>query len=181
MRPNGRKEGEAWGFVCTVGFCQQRGCPALYQHTPLHGPAPSYRLYVRTIASMCNRYTAPNELDVECFWPVDARHSPKLWQPSVYSRALGSLIRRDGYAVGYCRELVVGQSALIPWFAKESSCRTAPTMPGPKRLRRSPVTSMPRPGASAASFRRKSSLSLAGSPAAICGGTSGAVMAELGG
>ena len=67
---------------------------------------------------MCNRYTAPNEVDVERLWHVGARNQPKLWQPSVYPRAQGPFIRRDRQDSGYSRELVIGQWALIPWFAK---------------------------------------------------------------
>ena len=71
---------------------------------------------------MCNRYVAPEEAEVERFWNLTARDQrPKLWQGllTVYPRAPGPFIRRRRHAVGYERELVVGQWGLIPWFAKE--------------------------------------------------------------
>jgi len=71
---------------------------------------------------MCNRYVAPEEAEVERFWNLTARDQrPKLWQGllTVYPRAPGPFIRRRRDAVGYERELVVGQWGLIPWFAKE--------------------------------------------------------------
>ena len=71
---------------------------------------------------MCNRYVAPEEAEVERFWNLTARYQrPKLWQGllTVYPRAPGPFIRRRRDAVGYERELVVGQWGLIPWFAKE--------------------------------------------------------------
>ena len=71
---------------------------------------------------MCNRYVSPEEAEVERYWGLSARDQrPKLWQGllTVFPRAPGPLIRRRGDAVGYERELVVGQWGLIPWFAKE--------------------------------------------------------------
>lgn len=71
---------------------------------------------------MCNRYVSPEEAEVERFWGLTrADLRPKLWQGllTVYPRAPGPFIRRRRDAVGYERELVVGQWGLIPWFAKE--------------------------------------------------------------
>ena len=71
---------------------------------------------------MCNRYVSPEEAEVERFWGLTrADLRPKLWQGllTVYPRARGPFIRRRRDAVGYERELVVGQWGLIPWFAKE--------------------------------------------------------------
>lgn len=67
---------------------------------------------------MCNRYTPPTELDIERLWHIGARNQPRWWEPAMYPRAQGPFIRNARGGEGDDRELVVGQWALIPWFAK---------------------------------------------------------------
>ncbi len=64
---------------------------------------------------MCNRYVSPTQAEIERFWHVGA-HNPVHWAGGgVFPRAPGPFIRinREGEA-----EMVVGQWALIPVFAK---------------------------------------------------------------
>lgn len=68
---------------------------------------------------MCNRYIPPEVAEIERFWGLPRAHQPDLWPREVFPRAPGPFIRRRRDAVGYERELVVGQWGLIPWFAKE--------------------------------------------------------------
>jgi putative SOS response-associated peptidase YedK len=68
---------------------------------------------------MCNRYTTPEENEVERFWRVGRGNQPPLWPRGVFPRTPGTFIRRARDDAGYSRELVVGQWGLIPWFAKE--------------------------------------------------------------
>lgn len=62
---------------------------------------------------MCTRYITPTDADIERIWrirPIDA------WPArEVFPRAPGVFIRRADDAA----EVVVGQWALIPWFAKQ--------------------------------------------------------------
>ncbi|APW37139.1 DUF159 family protein [Rhodoferax koreense] len=67
---------------------------------------------------MCNRYTSPQETDVERFWDLPRGKTLPLWPPTQFPRSPGPFIRRAREDAGYSRELVVGQWALIPWFAK---------------------------------------------------------------
>lgn len=68
---------------------------------------------------MCNRYIPPAVAEIERFWSLPRAHQPDLWPREIFPRAPGPFIRRRRDAVGYERELVVGQWGLIPWFAKE--------------------------------------------------------------
>ncbi|MBB1601910.1 SOS response-associated peptidase [Variovorax sp. UMC13] len=68
---------------------------------------------------MCNRYIPPEVAEIERFWSLPRAHQPDLWPREIFPRAPGPFIRRRRDAVGYERELVVGQWGLIPWFAKE--------------------------------------------------------------
>ena len=67
---------------------------------------------------MCNRYTPPDQLDVEREWEISRRNPNRWWEPILFPRAQGPFIRRARDDAGYSRELVVGQWALISWFAK---------------------------------------------------------------
>ncbi|APW38428.1 DUF159 family protein [Rhodoferax koreense] len=67
---------------------------------------------------MCNRYTSPEDLDIERFWNTPRGKTLPLWPPTQFPRSPGPFIRRARDDAGYSRELVVGQWALIPWFAK---------------------------------------------------------------
>lgn len=67
---------------------------------------------------MCNRYTAPDALDIEREWHVGNRNQPRWWDDVLFPRGRGPFIRRARDDAGYSRELVVGQWGLIPWFAK---------------------------------------------------------------
>jgi putative SOS response-associated peptidase YedK len=70
---------------------------------------------------MCNRYTSPSDGDIERQWHL-GRSQP--WRAAgVYPRAPGPFIRaaRSVSATSasvVSSELVIGQWALIPWFAK---------------------------------------------------------------
>ncbi|MDM0090329.1 MULTISPECIES: SOS response-associated peptidase family protein [unclassified Variovorax] len=68
---------------------------------------------------MCTRYIPPEMAEIERFWGLPRGHQPDLWPREIFPRAPGPFIRRRRDAVGYERELVVGQWGLIPWFAKE--------------------------------------------------------------
>jgi putative SOS response-associated peptidase YedK len=46
-------------------------------------------------------------------------NQPPLFPRQMFPRSPGPFIRRARHSTGYERELVVGQWALIPWFAKE--------------------------------------------------------------
>ena len=65
---------------------------------------------------MCNRYVAPAQGDIERHWHLGARQGVGRWAPGVFPRAPGPFIRaRAGQ-----RELVAGQWALVPHFAKSA-------------------------------------------------------------
>jgi len=66
---------------------------------------------------MCNRYVAPAQGDIERHWHLGARQPVGRWAPGVYPRAPGPFIRARQGQAGQ-RELVAGQWALIPHFAK---------------------------------------------------------------
>jgi putative SOS response-associated peptidase YedK len=67
--------------------------------------------------AMCTRCITPEQGDVERFWQITGRN-PMNWARDVYPGYQDPFNRaaRDGSATP---ELVVGQWALIPWFAKE--------------------------------------------------------------
>jgi putative SOS response-associated peptidase YedK len=67
---------------------------------------------------MCNRYTAPSDLDIEREWHIGGRNPLPIWAPTQFPRSQGPFIRRARHDAGFARELVVGQWGLIPWFAK---------------------------------------------------------------
>jgi len=66
---------------------------------------------------MCTRYISPETGDIERHWHVGARHAPP-WVRDVFPRYLAPFIRAARHSTSYERELVVGQWALVPWFAK---------------------------------------------------------------
>lgn len=68
---------------------------------------------------MCHRYIPPEAAEIERFRGLPRAHQPDLWPREIFPRAPGPVIRRRRDAVGYERELVVGQWGLIAWFAKE--------------------------------------------------------------
>lgn len=66
---------------------------------------------------MCTRYISPEAGDIERAWHIGAR-TP--WRAGeVFPNYLAPFIRRSRETAEPARELVVGQWALIPWFAKE--------------------------------------------------------------
>jgi putative SOS response-associated peptidase YedK len=67
---------------------------------------------------MCNRYTPPEQAEIERFWALGHRSTPG-WPRQIFPRSPGPFIRRAADAAEFQRELVVGQWGLIPWFAKE--------------------------------------------------------------
>ncbi|WP_374005835.1 SOS response-associated peptidase [Delftia lacustris] len=68
---------------------------------------------------MCNRYTSPQELDIERAWHVGRQSPNRWWDTTVFPRGTGVFIRRARDNAGYSRELVAGQWGLIPFYAKE--------------------------------------------------------------
>ena len=66
---------------------------------------------------MCNRYTSPEQREIEEFWQIGAGR-PLSWPKNIFPRAPGPFIRRARDDAGFSRELVVGQWGLIPWFSK---------------------------------------------------------------
>lgn len=66
---------------------------------------------------MCNRYTSPDEAEIERYWHI-GQHKPWRGQTEVFPRALGAFIRCAPDSAENEREFVVGQWGLIPWFAK---------------------------------------------------------------
>lgn len=74
---------------------------------------------------MCTRYISPEARDIEGLWHVGGR-TPLRWTRDMYPRYQGPFIRRARESADYERELVVGQWALVPWFAKTAKL-TYPT------------------------------------------------------
>ena len=68
---------------------------------------------------MCNRYVAPAQGDIERHWRLGAQQPAGRWAPGVYPRAPGPFIRAHKGQPGQ-RELVAGQWALVPHFAKSA-------------------------------------------------------------
>lgn len=66
---------------------------------------------------MCTRYIAPQTGDIERHWQVGARN-PLNWTREMFPRYAGPFIRAARDKAAFERELVVGQWALVPWFAK---------------------------------------------------------------
>ncbi len=65
---------------------------------------------------MCTRYISPETADVERAWHIGGRQP---WRPGeMFPRYPGPFIRRARDSAEPGRELVVGQWALVPWFAK---------------------------------------------------------------
>jgi putative SOS response-associated peptidase YedK len=68
---------------------------------------------------MCTRYITPEALAIEQHWHVGARNPPLKWAHDMFPSFQGPFIRAARDSTEPTRELVVGQWALIPWFAKE--------------------------------------------------------------
>lgn len=66
---------------------------------------------------MCTRYISPEVGDIERHWHIGARNPPP-WVRDVFPRCQGPFIRARRDAATFEPELVVGQWALVPWFAK---------------------------------------------------------------
>ena len=66
---------------------------------------------------MCTRYISPEAGDIERHWHVGARNAPP-WVRDVFPRYLAPFIRAARHSATLERELVVGQWALVTWFAK---------------------------------------------------------------
>jgi putative SOS response-associated peptidase YedK len=71
---------------------------------------------------MCTRYISPETRDIESHWHIGARNLPP-WVRDVFPRYSAPFIRAAKHSTSYQRELVVGQWALVPWFA------TTPKLP----------------------------------------------------
>lgn len=71
-----------------------------------------------TVGGMCTRYISPEVGDIERQWHVGARN-PVTWARDVFPNYQAPFIRAAPDSTTYERQLVVGQWALIPWFAKE--------------------------------------------------------------
>ncbi|MDO9072233.1 MAG: SOS response-associated peptidase family protein [Rubrivivax sp.] len=68
---------------------------------------------------MCTRYISPEAGDIERHWHIGAR-TPQPWPRDMFPRYAGPFIRAARDSAEYRRELVVGQWALVPWFAKSA-------------------------------------------------------------
>ena len=66
---------------------------------------------------MCTRYISPEAGDIERHWHIGAR-DPLHWPRDMFPRYQGPFIRAARNSAHFERELVVGQWALVPWFAK---------------------------------------------------------------
>lgn len=66
---------------------------------------------------MCNRYSAPDQAAIERCWHIGGRNPPRWWAREIFPRAQGPFIRAG---VDGTRELVLGQWALVPDFARSS-------------------------------------------------------------
>jgi putative SOS response-associated peptidase YedK len=71
---------------------------------------------------VCTRYISPEAGDIERLWHVGAR-TPASWPRELFPRYRGPFVRAARQAAVPQREFVVGQWALVPWFA------TTPTLP----------------------------------------------------
>jgi len=74
---------------------------------------------------MCTRYISPEAGDIERLWRLGPR-SPAGWPRELYPRYAGPFLRAARPGTGAPetareRELVVGQWALVPWFAKSAT------------------------------------------------------------
>ncbi len=67
---------------------------------------------------MCTRYISPEAGDIERHWQVGAGNPPLQWAHDMFPNYAGAFIRARRETSEPARELVVGQWALIPWFAK---------------------------------------------------------------
>jgi putative SOS response-associated peptidase YedK len=70
------------------------------------------------IDPVCNRYVSPDDAAIERFWQV--RPGAPWHCASVYPRAPGPFIHRAPATPEPAKRLAIGQSGLIPWFAKEA-------------------------------------------------------------
>lgn len=66
---------------------------------------------------MCTRYISPEAGDIERHWHVGSR-TPVRWPREMFPRYQGPFVRAARHTTEATRELVVGQWALVPWFAK---------------------------------------------------------------
>lgn len=66
---------------------------------------------------MCTRYISPEAGDIERHWHIGSR-TPARWPRELFPRMAGPFIRAARHSTEPARELVVGQWALVPWFAK---------------------------------------------------------------
>ena len=78
-------------------------------------PAP--RASSHAAHPMCTRYISPEAAAIERHWHVGSR-TPQRWVREMFPRYQGPFIRAGRDSAAPERELVVGQWALVPWFAK---------------------------------------------------------------
>lgn len=69
-----------------------------------------------TIVAMCTRYISPEAGDIERHWHVGRDNAWRGLQ--LFPRSTGPFVRAARDSVAPTRELVFGQWALVPWFAK---------------------------------------------------------------
>lgn len=73
---------------------------------------------------MCNRYTTPEESEIERFWRLDAKGwERKVRKNGIFPRMDGPFIRRAKDDAGYSKELVYGRWGLIPRFSKTADVK----------------------------------------------------------
>lgn len=66
---------------------------------------------------MCTRYISPDAAAIERHWLIGSR-TPQRWVRDMFPRYQGPFIRAARSSTEPQRELIVGQWALVPWFAK---------------------------------------------------------------
>src|SRR5574343_1019833 len=70
---------------------------------------------------MCNRYAAPDPSQIDRVWRPRMRGSMVNYPTGpMFPRATGPFLRRARDEAGDAVELVLGQWALVPWFAKSA-------------------------------------------------------------
>ena len=74
---------------------------------------------------MCTKHISPEAGDIERLRLVGGP-TPMRWAREVFPAYDGVFIRAAKDSASFERELVVGQWALIPWFAKERKLKFRP-------------------------------------------------------
>jgi putative SOS response-associated peptidase YedK len=71
---------------------------------------------------MCNRYTTPDQLEIERFWHIGRGRENRWWDDEakeIFPLYQAPFVRRARHDPGYSREAVVGRWGLVPWWWKK--------------------------------------------------------------